>query len=111
MTNQLTNWISTIEDITNQENDLGIQREKVLDMFRTNENSLRTIFDLTSVNQEIGIPKAENNIGNLKLLNSTEFENNILMFILTSYATEKTHYNPLMQDLNSILELIESEIE
>ena len=80
-------------------------------MFRTNENSLRTIFDQTNVNIEIGLPEAENNISNLKLLNSTEFENNILIFILTSYATEKTHYNPLMQDLNSILELIANEIK
>lgn len=106
----LTNWVSTIEDISKQENELRIQRAKILEMFRTNEYSIRTIFDLTNVNQELGLPKKENNISNLELLNSTEFENNILIFILASYATEKSHYNPLMQDLNSILELIENEI-
>ena len=31
---QLTNWISTMEDISRQEEELGIQREKVLDIFK-----------------------------------------------------------------------------
>ncbi len=108
---QLTNWISTIEDVSKQENELGVQREKVLDIFRTNENSLRTILDLTGVNRELGLQKKEQNISNLKLLNSIEFENNILMFILTAKAMEEAHYEPLMTDLNSILELIDNEIQ
>lgn len=108
---QLTNWISTIDDVSKQENELRIQREKVLDIFRTNDNSLRTIFDLTGVNEEIGLQKMEQNISNMELLNSRKFENNILMFILTTKAMEKAHYEPLMDDLNSILKLIENEIK
>lgn len=107
----LTNWISTNEDISNQENELAVQREKILDMFRSNEYSIRTIFDQTSVIEELELPRTENNKSNLGLLRSTAFENNLLMFILTSYATEKAHYMPLMQDLNAILKLIESEID
>ncbi|HEY9113406.1 MAG TPA: hypothetical protein VIN10_01820 [Bacteroidales bacterium] len=108
---QLTNWVSTMEDISKQEDELRIQREKVLDMFRLNEYSLKTIFDQTGVSQELGLPITENYRSNLNLLNSMEFENNILMFILTSYATGNTHYNPLMDDLNIILELLNNEIE
>ncbi len=109
---QLTNWISTLDDISKQENDLVIQREKILDMFRRNENSIRTIFDLAEVSaNEIDVPERKNNTSNLKLLKSREFENNILMFILTCRATEITHYNPLMQDLDSILRLIDAEIK
>ena len=108
---QLTNWVSTIEDVSNQENELGIQREKVLDIFRINDHSLRTIFDLTGVTREMGLQKMEQNISNLELLNSRKFENNVLMFILTTKAMEKAHYEPLMEDLNSILELIKSELK
>ncbi len=108
---QLTNWISTMEDIARQEEDLGIQREKVLDMFRTNENSLRTVLNQAGVQDDIGLPKRKNDISNLGLLNSTEFENNVLMFILTSHATEEAHYHPLMQDLDTILTLIQKEIK
>jgi hypothetical protein len=108
---QLTNWISTIEDISRQEEDQEIQRKKVLDLFRTDENSLRTIVSQAGVYEEFGLQIPEDNISNLNLLNSTQFENNILMFILTSYATEKTHYDSLMQDLDSILNLIDQELK
>jgi type II secretory pathway pseudopilin PulG len=106
---QLTNWISTMEDIGQQEHDLRIQREKVLNMFRTDENSLRTIFDMAGVSTQIGLPQRNKELSNLGLLESTEFENNLLSFILTAYATETAHYVPLMQDLNAILNLIDME--
>jgi len=105
----LTNWISTLEDIAKQENDLALQREKVLDLFRNNENSIRTVIDLAGVNKELDIPEGNKVISNLQLLSSREFENNVLMFILTTYATEKAHYTPLMENINAILTLLESE--
>ena len=108
---QLTNWISTLEDIARQENELGVHREKVVDIIRINENSIRTIMDLSGVSQELGLPMANVKMSNLKLLESTEFENNMLIFILTSYATEKNHYNPLMHHLKYILQLIDAEIK
>lgn len=107
----LTNWQSRMEDISGQEDELGNQREKVLDMFRKNKYSIRTILEQTNPNSEISFPRRKNNISNLNLLNSLEFENNILMFYLTSFATEKSHYNPLMKELKSILDLIETEIK
>jgi AAA+ ATPase superfamily predicted ATPase len=108
---QLTNWISRMEDISRQEAELGVQREKVLDMFKNDAHSLGTIFKHAGVYNELGLPKTENETSNLRLLQSTAFENNILMFIITSYATEKAHYDPLMKHLNDILSLLEKEIE
>ncbi|WP_321370681.1 hypothetical protein [uncultured Draconibacterium sp.] len=108
----LTNWISMLEDITKQENDLGNQREMIVDMFRGNEQSIRTVFDLSGVTEnELEIKPRKNNTSNLNLLKSTEFENKLLVFILTSEATEKAHYVPLMKNIDVILELIEKEIE
>ncbi len=108
---QLTNWISTLEDITRQEEELKNQREKVLDIFRTDEYSLSNILYAADMNNSLNLPKPNNDINNLNLLDSRKFENNILMFILTSLATEKAHYQPLMDDLNSILSLINNELE
>jgi hypothetical protein len=108
---QLTNWISTLEDISTQEKDLGEQRIKVLDMFRTNENSLSTIFQYAGVYDNLGLTKTQHKMSNLALLKSVQFENNVLMFVLASYATEKAHYQPLMNDLDSILKLINKELE
>ena len=108
---RLTNWFSRLEESDRQEEDLGSQREKVLEIFNSNHYSLRTILDQTNVNDEIGLPESENQKSNLELLNSTKFENMVLMFILSSYATEETHYVPLMQEIDSILTLIDQEIE
>ena len=107
----LTNWVSTIEDVSKQEEDLANQRMKVLDMFRTNETSLSAIFKQAGVYDNLGLPETKNEVSNLALLNSTEFENNVLMFILACYATEKAHFQPLMQDLDAIINLIEKELE
>lgn len=106
----LTNWVSTLEDIAKQENDLANQRGKVLDMFRNKAYSIRTIFDLSGVSKELDLPLGKRTDGNLKLLKSKEFENNVLMFILTTYTTESYHYLPLMEDLKVILEMLESEL-
>ena len=108
---KLTNWIATLEDISRQENDLSVQREKVLDMFRTKGTSLRTIFEQTGVNDILELPKGSNSLSNLHLLKSTAFENNILMFILTSYSTEQAHYLPLLDDMDTILNAIQKRIK
>ncbi|MCB9081523.1 MAG: hypothetical protein H6555_07420 [Lewinellaceae bacterium] len=108
---QLTNWISTLDDIAKQESDLRLQREKVLDMFRTNQHSIRTIFDQAGVSQQLDLPRVKTHISNLELLRDIEFENNILTFMLTCYATETNHYRPLLEDIQNILSLLESEIK
>lgn len=107
----LTNWISTLDDISGQEQDLANEREKVLDMFRRNENSIRTIFEYANANQQVSFAKSENTVSNLNLLRSVAFENNMFMFYLTSYSTQQSHYNPLMESLNAILKLLEAEIK
>ncbi len=107
----LTGWVSTLEDVARQEEDQEAQREKVLDMFRSGAYSIRTILDMTNVSQrEIGLPKKEPHHSNLSILQSMEFENNLLLFILASQATESAHYQPLMEQLDAILVLIDTEI-
>lgn len=106
----LTNWISILEDISRQESDLARQREKVIDMFRNEQYSIRTLFELSGISKELGLPKKKMENGNLNILNSKEFENNVLIFILTAHATEVNHYQPLMQNLESILLLLEGEL-
>lgn len=108
---RLTNWISTLEDISKQEQEMAVQREKVLDMFRSEDQSLRTILDETGITSGvIGTGPGRDNASNLNLLDSREFENNVLMFILSSQATETSHYLPLMQEINTILSLLEGEV-
>jgi hypothetical protein len=108
---KLTNWLSILDGIYKQEDELEIQRESALDMFRTDQYSLRTVLSHTSTYEELGIPKTNNTLSNLSLLNSMEFENKVLLFILTSYATEKAHYIPLQEHLEAIITMIDGEIK
>ena len=107
----LTNWIANIEDIAKQEMMLANERYKILDMFRSEENSIKTLYDLTGVSSELEIPLSSDRTSNRNLLKSKEFENNMLMFILTSIKTETLHYNPLMQSIDEILKTIDNEIK
>ncbi|MDF0707975.1 MAG: DUF6090 family protein [Bacteroidota bacterium] len=107
----LTNWISNMDDISKQETMLDNERQQTIDMFRGEENSIKTIYDLTGVSGELGIPLNSEKTSNIKLLESKEFENNMLMFILTSIKTETVHYDPLMQSLDEIIMVIDKEIK
>ncbi|MDT0641821.1 DUF6090 family protein [Zunongwangia sp. F363] len=107
----LTNWESVIQSIHRQENSLRIQREKILDMFRADSGSIRTIFDHTGVSAEMGFKKKEDNFSNMNILVSREFENNLLMFLTTGKATENSHYNPLLEEIDIILGLIDAELK
>lgn len=108
---QLTNWISTLDDISRQEEDLGNQRRKILDMFRNDDYSIRTIFENSNANHQTSYSKKKDIVSNLDLLSSVAFENNMFMFYLTSLSTETSHYVPLMENLDAILELIAVELE
>lgn len=107
----LTNWKATLDDIKRQEDELSTQREKVLDMFRKENTSLKTIFNHVGITKELDILNNKKSYSNLNLLASKEFENNVLMFVLTAKATEESHYIPLMEDINTILKLLETEIK
>ena len=107
---RLTNWLSSIEDIAKQEADQQVQREKVLDHFRAHY-SIRTVFDQAGISSsEIGIATRPDAPDNREILHAQVFENNLLIFILTSIATEKSHYEPLMTELDAILSLLDAEM-
>ena len=108
---RLTNWISTIEDIANQEQMLGEERNNTVNVFRDEGYSIHTMLDYTGMSEKLGIPPSKNPVSNLGALESVAFENNILLFIITSQSTETEHYNPLMVSLDAILETINNELE
>ncbi|RDY58791.1 DUF6090 family protein [Flagellimonas nanhaiensis] len=107
---RLTNWIATIDDIEKQEKLLSDQRNNVINMFKAESYSIRTVLDQTGMSAELGLPKEKNPMSNMDALNSKSFENSILLFIITSLATETAHYTPLMHSLDAILELLDGEI-
>lgn len=107
---ELSSWESLIQSIHRQEATLREQREIVVDIIRK-EGSMRTIFEQASIiDKEMGLQKSNQQHGNLTVIESREFENNLLPYILTGMMMESEHYRPLLDRINKILELIEKEI-
>ena len=89
-----------------------MQRDEILDMFREDKYRLRMILDQVGVSSELlGIESDTSTGSNLKLLDSTTFENNLLMFLLTTLSTSEQHYQPLLEDIDNILDLINGELK
>ncbi len=108
---KLTAWESFFQSLSNQENALRLQREKVVDLFRGNNASIRTILDQSGISSSVlELPPANTNFSNLDIVKTREFENNLLIFVLTGIATEKSQYKPLFKEINIILDLIEKEL-
>ena len=59
----------------------------------------------------MGLKKSSRVGSNLALLESMKFENELLLFILTGSLTETAHYQPLLEEINEILVLLNQEIE
>ena len=109
---QLTNWNSFLVDIEKQEADLRNNRERLLDLVRNDDYNLRGILEKAGFSEDVmGLPPGRQGQSNLHILQSTTFENNLMIFILTSILTETEHYQPLMVDLDRILSTLEEEIE
>lgn len=108
---ELTSWESVMEQSRRGEESLRQQRDKVLDIFRAEKGSVRTIFDLTGISQEeLKMPSAKEHHSNLELLSSRAFENNLLLYISNSISMDFNHHQPLMTQIDHILQLIEGEI-
>lgn len=108
----LTGWESFVQSVHIQEISLGDQREEILELFKTNDASIRTILDHLKVTTgEMGLAPAKEMHSNLDVIASREFENNLLIFILTGIATENAHYIPLLHEIETILSLIENELK
>ena len=108
----LTAWVSRVERIRHQEENLREQRNRTLDMARSGEASIRSVLEQTGVaSGTMGLDKSENPGSNQVLLRTREFENNTLIFILTAIATEEQHYQPLLEEIDMILSLLAQEIK
>ncbi len=108
---RLTTWVATMEDIAQQEKDLRNERQHIIDMLRSDGYNLRMIMDQAGVSEgPLGIETTEAPGSNLKLLRSQEFENNLMLFLLTSIQTGSSHYRPLMEEINGILAALDKNI-
>jgi len=106
---QLTSWLATLEDIAKQEDGLSQDRDKVLDLFRTGSYRLRALFEhIADYQEQMKLPAAQEPVSNMGLFRSAELENNLILFMLSTSATETAHYAPLQEQVEQILGLLDA---
>mgnify|MGYP001039333663 CR=1 FL=1 len=109
---RLTSWESRVESLQHQEEGLRQQQELTKDLFRRPDGSIRTILAQTGAGPEALALKGVRDLhSNLPLLKSREFENNLLLYMMSAISTETNHYQPLRREIETILELIEGGLE
>ncbi len=103
----LTAWDSRIQSVHRQEQTLRSQREKLIELTADEGGSIRTIFDNSGISERLNLQSEKKNESNLQLVKSKAFENALLLFILTADITEEVHYTNLLNEIETILQLIE----
>ena len=107
----LAGWEPFVQQVRWQEDALREERQHVLNLFRGDSGSIRTILeDNDLATQEMGLVANPDPATNQQIIRSRSFENRMLMYLLTAQRTESELYRPLMQEIDIILELIKREL-
>ena len=106
---KLSSWESKIYKIREQENSLSTYWDKSNDFFELN-GKFRTLFDQTTYSDYVEIERLPINESNKKVLNSTEFENILLIKLASSMHLEKGVYPKYKSELVELIALIDKEI-
>lgn len=105
----LSSWTGVIYKVRFQESELLKFRSRLIDLSLEYGNT-RQSFNDTHVDIP-GITPSKFKTGNLPLLQSQEFENNLFAFIGTSRFANDNYYSNLEEIINKMLEIIDSEIK
>lgn len=107
----LTSWEPFLESTNRQESNLRNIREQVMNVVLRPEGSIVTILQDAGIASQYvgeGIPYRDHS--NLPVLKSREFENKLVVFLLTAEGTESNFYQPLRKRILTILERIEANL-
>lgn len=109
---QLTSWESILESVNRQESNLRNIREQLMQVALGPEGSILAMMqDAGIASRYVGRELPRSTHSNLPMLKSQEFENKLVVFLVTAEGTESVHYLPLRREILSILKRIEANLE
>lgn len=108
----LTSWGAFLESLEWQENNLEGIRKKVIDLIAGSEGSILTILDDSGMAQGLVSEERRQRVhSNLPVLHSLEFENKMLIFLLTAESMDTQFHEPLRQHIQMILDEIDASLK
>ena len=105
----LSSWSGIIFKVRFQEEELSKCRFRLLDIITIQGNFRKAIYD--AFGEIFNLTKSKFGRNNNQLLQSVEFENQLVNFIVTSRFSNKYYYPDLEKEIQKILELIDTELE
>jgi len=106
----VSSWYSNMSTVVHQEGEISKYRQKCTDII-VEKGSLKRMFDDTDLSMYLDLKKGYQAKGNLSLLSSTKYENNLLLFIATSSLLNSIQYESLLKELETVIDIINKEIE
>ena len=104
----LSSWSAVLDRALWQERTHELLRVQIVEMIRISGN-IRTITYVWG--EQYSIKPSKFKRGNLQLLNSEEYDNRVVAFILTGRILNEQHYAKVDEEIDRILLLIDEEIE
>ena len=104
----LSSWSAVIDRALWQERTHELLRVQIVEITRANGNMRSMTYKL---GERYNIKPNKFKRDNLFLLNSEEFDNRLVAFILTGRILNETHYTRVDKEIERILELINKEID
>jgi len=104
----LSSWSGILYRVRLQEQELLNMRSRTIELVRNNANLRKVLGDRLLA---IGIKKTKFEQGNLHLLKSVAFDGHITGFTTMSYSLNNNHYPKLLEEIDTILLLIDGEIK
>ena len=92
-----------------QEAEHGVVRMQIIETMNTLGNAKKMVVD-AGYGDSFNISESKFQLGNLQLLQSQKFENELIDFIFTAQYLNTNYYSDLKKEIKNILELIELEI-
>jgi len=105
----LSSWDGIIFKIRFQEQELTRRRYGLYDILRVKGNSRKAFYD--TYGEVFDIKQSKFEKGNLDLLNSEEFDNQLFLFLVTSRYSNLEYYPNLKEEIEKILQLIEGDLD
>ena len=104
----LSSWSAVLDRALWQERTHETLRVQIVEMTRIQGNMRSMTYDL---GEAYGIKPGKFERSSLQLLNSEEYENRVVAFILTGRILNERHYAKVEEEIDKILLLVEDEID
>jgi len=105
----VSSWHQQLSLLKSQEEAVIMYRQKNTEIM-IEDGNMKLFFDKTGFSDDLALQIGHNDHGSLHLLSFRTYENNLMLFIATATLLKRYHYEPMMEQLEKISNIIYREV-